>query len=72
MISKAIIIGLFSTGLVGTGAASAMSPIGIELMAGPVRIETGNGKMLSAHLDVHSQPALVIALKGERSLKIKF
>lgn len=72
MISKAIIIGLFSTGLIGTGAISSVVPISIELAAGPVRIESGNGKVLSAYLDTHSPPALTIALKGDRSLKIKF
>lgn len=76
MFSKAIIIGLCSTGVISTtaitGAATNMVPVSIEMAAGPVRIESGNGKIFSAHLEQTSKTALVIELKDDRRLRINF
>lgn len=72
MFSKAILIGALSTGLVGGTAATGITPTGLELAAGPVRIESGNGKIVSAKLTSHSPFALTINLKGDQRLHIKF
>lgn len=76
MLSKAIIIGLCSTGIISTtavtGAATNMMPVSVEVAAGPVRIETGHGKFFSAHLEASSKSALVIELKDDRRLRINF
>ena len=72
MFSKVILAGIFGTSLVGGGAVSGIAPTGLELAAGPVRIESGNGKIVSAKLTSHSPFALTIKLKGDQRLHIKF
>ncbi len=72
MFSKMILVSIFGTSLVGTGAVGGFAPTGMELACGAVRIESGNGKGISAHLDSHSSFAITIGLSGERSLKLKF
>ena len=72
MFSKIIIASLIGTGAIGTGAANGINPAGIELAAGTVRIESGNGKVVSARLDQHSPFALTIKLKDDRRFTIKF
>lgn len=72
MFSKILLISVFGTSLVGTSAVGGFAPTGMELACGAVRIESGNGQGLSAHLDSHSSFALTINLKGERTLKLKF
>lgn len=72
MFSKIILVSIFGTGLVGGGAATGIAPTGLELAAGPVRIESGNGKIVSAKLTSHSPFALTINLKGDQRLHIKF
>lgn len=76
MLSKAVIIGLCSTGVISTtavtGAATNMIPVGVEMAAGPVRIETGHGKIFNAYLAPSSKTALVIELKDDRRLRINF
>ena len=72
MLSKLVLVGLFGTSLVGGGAATGIAPTGVELAAGPVRIESGNGKIIAARLTGESAAALTISLKGDQRLHIKF
>ena len=72
MFSKVILVGLFSTSVVGGGAVTGIAPTGLELAAGPVRIESGNGKIISARLTDKSAVALTINLKDDRRIHIKF
>ncbi|PHR60210.1 MAG: hypothetical protein COA43_07890 [Robiginitomaculum sp.] len=71
MIGKAIIISVMGTGLLGTGA-SVGTPTGIEIAAGPLHIESGNGKIFNARFDNGSGISLTITLKDERNLILKF
>ena len=64
--------GILGTGALGTGAATGISPTGMEFAAGPVRIEAGNGKFVSAHMAEHTPLTLTVNLQGERRLHIKF
>ncbi|MBL4870786.1 MAG: hypothetical protein JKX72_07520 [Robiginitomaculum sp.] len=72
MLSKIILISLFGTGVIGTSAASGITPTGMELACGALRIESGNGKGLRAHLDSHAGPALTINLNDGRTLVLTF
>lgn len=72
MFSKIVLVSIFGTSLIGTGAAGGFTPTGMELACGAVRIETGFGQGVHARLDNHSNFALTINLNGERSLKLKF
>lgn len=72
MFTKLILISALGTGALGTGAASGITPTGLEFAAGPVRIETGNGKLVSAHMAEHTPLTLTVNLEGDRKLQIKF
>jgi len=72
MFSKIVLIGALSTGVIGGGAVTGITPTGLELAAGPVRIESGNGKIISAKLTSHAPFTLTINLKGDQRLHIKF
>ncbi len=82
MFTKLILIGVATTGIMGTGAlgtgalgtgaASGITPTGIEFAAGPIRIEAGNGKFISAHMAQHTSLTLTVNLQGDRKLQIKF
>lgn len=72
MFSKIIIASLIGTGAIGTSTVTTAAPTGIEIAAGTVRIESGNGKIVSAHLGQHSPFALTVNLQDGRKLTIKF
>ena len=72
MLSKLILVGLFGTSVVGGGAATGITPTGVELAAGQVRIESGNGKIFNARLTAESSVALTINLKNDQSIHFKF
>ncbi len=72
MFTKLFLIGVLGTGALGTGAANGITPTGLEFAAGPVRIETGNGKFVSAHMAKHTPLTLTVNLEGDRKLQIKF
>ena len=72
MFTKLLLIGAVGTGALGTGAATGITPTGMEFAAGPVRIEAGNGKFVSAHMAEHIPLTLTVNLQGERRLHIKF
>ncbi|PHS38654.1 MAG: hypothetical protein COA91_07765 [Robiginitomaculum sp.] len=82
MFSKLILISIIGTGALGTGAlgtgmidtntTSRIAPSGFEFAAGPVRIESGNGKFLQAHMAEHSPLSLTIKLQNGGQLRVKF
>ena len=72
MLSKIAIISLLGTGAVSTSSAAGLSPTGIEVTAGPIRMESGNGKIFTAQLQNPSETSLTIGLKDGRKLIIKF
>lgn len=72
MFSKIVLIGALSTGVVGGGAVTGITPTGLELAAGPVRIESGNGKIISAKLTTPTAFVVTINLKDDQRLHIKF
>lgn len=71
MLSKIVLVGLFGTSLVGGGAATGITPTGVELAAGPIRIESGNGKIVSARFADQSAMSFTINLTGEQHIQIK-
>jgi len=71
MFSKIIITAMLGTGLISASAFTGLTPTKLELAAGPVRIEAGNGKMIGARLDAQSPFTLTIALKNDRHIQIK-
>lgn len=71
MIGKTVLLTLMGTGIIGTGA-SVSAPVGVELAAGPVRIESGNGHIFHAKIEKSTSLALTISLKDDRNLIIKF
>jgi len=76
MLSKLILIsalgtGALGTGVVGTGSASGIAPSGFEFAAGPVRLESGNGKFFEAHMAEHSPFSLTIKLRSGGQVQIK-
>ncbi|MCF6274223.1 MAG: hypothetical protein L3J05_00470 [Robiginitomaculum sp.] len=77
MFTKLFLISAISTGALGTGVATGITPTGvaptgIEFAAGPIRIKTGNGKFITAHMAEHTPLTLTVNLQGERRLLIKF
>ena len=72
MLTKLLIASALGTSAVGTGVATGMTPTGIELAAGPMRIETGNGHVVSARLAEHMPFSLTINLQGDTKLCVKF
>jgi len=70
--TKLLLIGALGTGAVGTGAATGYAPSSIEFAAGPVRVEAGNGKILSAHMAAHTPFTLTVKLQSDRKLQVKF
>ena len=77
MFSKLFLIaaigtGAVGTGAIGTGAVAGIAPTGVEFAAGPVRIEAGNGKFITAQLAEHTSLRLTLVLKDDRQLQIKF
>lgn len=72
MRSKITINTLVGTGLVGTGAMIAAALQGVELAAGPVRFESGNGKIVDARLAAHAPLSLTIQLSDARRINITF
>lgn len=72
MFTKLLLISAISTGALGTGIATGITPTGMEFAAGPVRIVTGNGKFISTHMAEHTPLTITVNLQGERRLHIKF
>ncbi len=72
MFTKIFLISAISTGALGTGVATGITPTGIEFAAGPIRVEAGNGKFIKAHMAEHTPLTLTVNLQGERRLLIKF
>ena len=72
MFTKIILTTMVGTGLIGGSAAAGFVPTKVELAAGPVRIEAGDGQLFGARFDDHSPLSLTIALANERRLQIKF
>ncbi len=71
MISKLILTGLVSTGVIGGAAAGGMVPTSLEIAAGPVRIESGEGNPLQARMANQSRSGLIISLKNGRRIIIR-
>ncbi len=81
MLSKLLLISAIGTGALGTGAigtgmvdtndANGITPSGFEFAAGPVRLKSGNGKLLDAHMAGHSPLSLTIKLRNGGELRVK-
>lgn len=81
MLSKLVIMGAMSTGLIGTTLpplniaeqpmVKTVIPTGFELSAGPLRLESGHGSFFNAHLDAHSRFTIRIELSDNRSVLLK-
>ncbi|MBL4853446.1 MAG: hypothetical protein JKY25_04320 [Robiginitomaculum sp.] len=77
MLSKLILIsaigtGAVGTGVVGSGSASGIAPTGFEFAAGPVRLESGSGKFLQAHMADHAPMSLKVKLRSGGQIQVKF
>jgi len=70
--TKLFLIAAVGTGALGTGAATGITPTGVEFAAGPVRVEAGNGNFIAAHMAEHTSLTLTINLQDERKLQLKF
>jgi hypothetical protein len=70
--TKLFFIAAVGTGALGTGAATGITPTGVEFAAGPVRVEAGNGNFLTAHMAEHTSLTLTIILQDDRQLQVKF
>lgn len=70
MITKSIIIAALSVGTVG-GGGIALQPTGLELAAGPVRIDANGETGFSASMDSASENRLTIVLKNDTRLTLK-
>jgi len=70
--TKLFLIAAVGTGALGTGAATGITPTGLEFAAGPVRVEAGNGNFISAHMAEHTSLMLTINLQDDRKLQLKF
>ncbi len=72
MFTKITIGVLATSGIISTTALTGMTPTHIELAAGPVRIETGEGHIAHVYLAKHSPFNLSIQLKNDRIIKVQF
>jgi len=77
MLSKLILIsaigtGALGTGVVGSGSAGGIAPSGFEFTAGPVRLESGDGQFLHAHMADHAPMSLTIKLRSGGQVQVKF
>ena len=77
MLSKLLLIsvlgtGALGTGVVGAGSANGIMPAGMEFAAGPIRIKSGDGKFIEAHMADHSPLSLTVKLQSGRQVQIKF
>ena len=73
MFTKIIIAGIIgTTGLVGTGSTNNIAPTGMELTAGPLHIESGNGKGFTANFDQPAPVSFTVHLPDNKKLQIKF
>ncbi len=72
MFSKILITTLLGSSLIGGGAATGFVPTSAILAAGPIRVESGGDKMITAYFAAHSPLKLTINLKDEKRLQIKF
>ena len=77
MFSKLLITSVLGTTLIGGGAATGLAPdtalpSALEFAAGPLRVETGGGQAIQAHMASHSRLTLTMKLGAHTRLQIKF
>jgi len=72
MISKLLLTGLVSTGVIGGAAAGGLTPTSLEIAAGPVRIESSEGNPLQARMANQSRSGLIVKLQNGRRIIIRF
>lgn len=71
MLTKTIISALIATGFIGAFSISVPLPLGIDVTAGPIKLEAGNGKIIKASLAQHS-PFVISIIRGkDKVLSIK-